>query len=262
MLANTLMLVRTHPEDPAREEEFNRWYNGNHVPDVLNAPNFVAAIRYKLAATHMGTVPAYLALYYLSQDDVEIANRELRAYLDTPEPKRLPMPAATGDAQDWEIAGTGGGKRQGGLVCVDTWAWYTKTGELGNNQVTPETAPKALLTVYSEPAEGADVQALSHWYDQHMKDVLTSPGFKGAARYELASVNVGTATRWCAIYQLDTDDVEQVQTDLLKTLATAPSGAIPKMDNGRSALKIDGYAYLSLAGAPTREFTLLPSSVV
>jgi hypothetical protein len=258
MLTNTLMLVRTHPQDPAREQEFNHWYNGNHVPDVLHAPNFIAAIRYKLAACHFGNVPDYLALYYLTQDDVETANRELRNYLDTPEPRRLPMPAATGKTQDWEIAGEGGGKRQGGLVGVDTWAWYRKTKELGHNEVSPETAPKALLTVYSSPAQGADVDALSNWYDWHMDDVMTSPGFKGAARYELVSVNAGTATRWCAIYQLDTDDIEQVQSDLLKTLAKAPSGAIPTRDDGKSALEIDGYAYLVLAGAPTRTFTLLP----
>lgn len=258
MLTSTLMLVRAHPQDPAREQEFNQWYNGNHVPDVLHAPNFIAAIRYKLAATHFGKVPAYLALYYVTQDNVETANRELRAYLDTPEPRRMQMPAATGKAVDWEIAGGGGGKRQGGLVSVDTWAWYRKTRELGQNHVSPEAAPRALLTVYSAPEEGVNVEELSAWYDRHMEDVVSSPGFRGAARYELVSINVGTITRWCVIYQLDTDDVGQVQTDLLKTLATAPSGAIPRKDDGQPALYIDGYGYLTLAGAPTRTFTLLP----
>jgi len=258
MLGNTLMLVRTHPQDPSREQEFNDWYNGNHVPDVLNAPNFEAAIRYKVVATHVGHVPAYLALYYVTQDDVETANRGLLEYLKTDEPRRMAMPPATGEAEDWEVAGVDGGTRTGGLVSVDTWAWYTKTNELGENQVSPAGAPKALLCVYSAPAEGADVEALSAWYDRHMEDIMTSPGFRGGARYELDSINAGSVTQWCAIYQLDTDDVEQVQADLGNTMKTALAGAIPKKNDGSSALDLDGYAYLTLAGAPTKVHTLLP----
>ena len=258
MLTNTLMLVRTHPQDPAREQEFNDWYNGNHVPDVLNAPNFEAAIRYKVAATLMGRVPSYLALYYVAQDDVGTANRELLEYLKTDDPRRMTMPPATGEAEDWEVAGEEGGKRTGGLVSVDTWAWYTKTRELGENRVSPEDAPKALLCVYSAPAEGASDEDLSDWYERHMDDVMSSPGFSGAAFYELVSLNAGTGSRWCAIYQLDTDDVEKVQAELVKTLATAPAGPIPASDDGKPMLKVDGYAYLTLAGAPTRVHTLLP----
>lgn len=258
MLSNTLMLVRTHPQDPAREQEFNDWYNGNHVPDVLNAPNFEAAIRYKVASTLMGRVPAYLALYYVSQNDVQTANRDLLQYLKKDDPRRMAMPPATGEAEEWEVPGQDGGKRTGGLVSVDTWAWYTKTRESGENQVSPENAPGALLCVYSAPAEDADIEELLDWYDRHMEDVMSSPGFRGSAFYELDTLNVGTASRWCAIYQLDTDDVDKVQAELVKTLATAPAGPIPTKDDGKPALNVDGYAYLTLAGAPTRVHTLLP----
>lgn len=258
MLTNTLMLVRSHPQDPAREDEFNEWYNGNHVPDVLHAPNFEAALRYKVAATHIGQAPPYLALYYVSGDDVERANKELMAYLNAPEPKRMEMPPATGAGEDWEIAGEGGGTRPGGLISVDTWSWFRKTKELGNNDVSSEGAAKALLVVYSAPAEGANAEELSTWYDWHLEDIVSSPGFRGAARYELVSLNAGSVTQWCSIYELDTDDVDKIQEDLGKTLATAPSGAIPTLADGKSALDVDGYVYMKLAGAPTREHTLLP----
>jgi len=252
------MLVRTHPQDPAREQEFNEWYNGNHVPDVLNAPNFEAAIRYKVATAPMGRIPAYLALYYVTEDDVQTANRELLAYLGADEPKRMAMPAPTGEVEDWEVAGEDGGARTGGLVSVDTWAWFRKTRESGENLVSPESAPKALLTVYSAPAVGVDVEELSFWYDRHMEDIMTSPGIRGAARYELVSLNAGTVSRWCAIYQLDTDEFGKVQADLDRTLASAPAGAVPTRADGTPALDIDGYAYLTLAGAPTKVHTLLP----
>lgn len=258
MLSNTLMLVRSHPQDPSREQEFNDWYNGNHVPDVLNAPGFEAAIRYKVVATYVGHVPSYLALYYVSQDDVQTANSDLLQYLKTDDPKRMAMPPATGNAEDWEVAGADGGKRTAGLVSVDTWAWFTKIKEIGKNQVSSGRAPKALLCVYSTPAVGADVEELSTWYDRHMEDIITSPGLVGGARYELVSLNAGDVTQWCAIYQLDTDDIERVQADLAKTMKNAPAGAIPKKADGSSALDLDSYAYFTLAGAPTKVHTLLP----
>lgn len=260
MLTNTLMLVRTHPQDPAREDEFNQWYNGNHVPDVLNAPNFEAAIRYKVEATHIGEAPPYLALYYINNDDIEAANKELMTYLNAPEPKRMDMPPASGDGKDWEITGEDGGTRPGGLITVDTWAFFHKTLEMGENNVSPEGAAKALLVVYSAPAEGANAEELSTWYDWHVEDILSSPGIRGAARYELESVNAGSVTQWCSIYELDTDDVDKVQEDLGKTLATAPSGAIPTLEDGSSALDVDGYVYMKLAGAPTKVHTLLPEA--
>ena len=258
MLTNTLMLVRTHPQDPAREEEFNHWYNGNHVPDVLNAPNFEAALRYKVTATHIGEAPPYLALYYVSEDDPAKANAELMAYLNAPEPRRMEMPPATGEGENWTIHGEGGGTRPGGLVSVDTWSWYRKVNEIGDNNVDPEGCPKAMLVVYSSPAEGANAEELAKWYDWHMDDIMTAPGFVGAARYELDSLNAGEATQWVAIYQLDREDVDKVQEELGGVLAKAPSGAIPTLDDGSPALDVQGYVYVTCVGAPTKQHTLLP----
>ena len=261
MLTNTLMLVRSHSQDPAREDEFNHWYNGNHGPDVLNAPNFEAAVRYKVTATYIGEAPPYLALYYVSEDDVDKASSELMTYLNTPDPRRMEMPPATDKGEDWTIHAEGGGARPGGLVAVDTWGWYRKVNELGENNVSSEGCAKAMLVVYSSPAEGADAEELGKWYDWHMDDIMTAPGFVGAARYELASQIAGEATQWVAVYQLDREDVDKVQQELGGVLAKAPSGAIPTLDDGSPALDVHGYVYVSLAGAPTKEHTLLPEQV-
>ena len=146
MLTRTLMLVRSHPQDPAREQEFNDWYNGDHVPDVLNAPNFEAAIRYKVAATLMGHVPSYLALYYVTQDDVKTANRELLAYLKTDEPRRMAMPPATGKAEDWEVAGADGGTRTGGLAGVEpAWSFPRQILSLVHIPISPQPHSFKLL---------------------------------------------------------------------------------------------------------------------
>ena len=51
-----------------RDDEFNEWYNNQHIPDVLKIPGFVAAQRFNIAGAQMdgATSPwRYLALYEL-----------------------------------------------------------------------------------------------------------------------------------------------------------------------------------------------------
>jgi len=52
---------------PEREEEFNAWYNLEHIAQVVNIPGFTAARRY--AAD--GQVPKYLAWYEAVDEHVE-----------------------------------------------------------------------------------------------------------------------------------------------------------------------------------------------
>jgi len=60
-----LFLVFSHPI-PGREEEFENWYTGQHVADVVNAAGFDTGRRYRLA----GEGPhRYLALYQVKCDD-------------------------------------------------------------------------------------------------------------------------------------------------------------------------------------------------
>lgn len=53
---------------PGREAEFNDWYNGRHVPDVLKVPGFVAAQRFKVSGE--SALPGrYVAIYEMETDD-------------------------------------------------------------------------------------------------------------------------------------------------------------------------------------------------
>jgi hypothetical protein len=70
-----------------RDDEFNEWYNKQHIPDVLKIPGFVAAQRFGLAGAQMegATSPwRYLALYELDTDDLAGALKELAARVGTP----------------------------------------------------------------------------------------------------------------------------------------------------------------------------------
>jgi hypothetical protein len=75
-------VVLTNPT-AGKEEEFNRWYNEQHIPDVLQAKGFVAAQRFRLADTQ--TNPngdksyRYLALYEIETDDLAASLKDLDA---------------------------------------------------------------------------------------------------------------------------------------------------------------------------------------
>jgi hypothetical protein len=78
-------LVLTNSE-PGREEEFNRWYDDVHVPDLLRIPGVVGVFRCRLADLQTKPGPdgiavvatgqaglkyRYLAAYSIETDDLE-----------------------------------------------------------------------------------------------------------------------------------------------------------------------------------------------
>ena len=52
--------------DPEHEEEFNRWYNEEHVPERLSIPGFISGRRFRAVEGS----PKYLALYELESPEV------------------------------------------------------------------------------------------------------------------------------------------------------------------------------------------------
>lgn len=53
---------------PGLEEEFNRWYETVHLPDVLNVPGFKTATRYTIVDPARDR-PHYMAAYQVECDD-------------------------------------------------------------------------------------------------------------------------------------------------------------------------------------------------
>ena len=52
--------------DPAYEEDFNRWYEEEHLPERLGCPGFLSARRF----VSVEGEPKYLALYELDNPEV------------------------------------------------------------------------------------------------------------------------------------------------------------------------------------------------
>jgi hypothetical protein len=81
-------VVMTNPT-AGKEDEFNEWYNKQHIPDVLNVPGFVSGQRFQIADAQMsreaGKGYKYLAIYEIETDDLAGTLKELRARGGTPE---------------------------------------------------------------------------------------------------------------------------------------------------------------------------------
>ncbi len=63
-----------------RDDEFNNWYNNQHIPDALDVPGYVAAQRFALAGVQMPAAPTspwrYLAIYDIVSDDLRATMTE------------------------------------------------------------------------------------------------------------------------------------------------------------------------------------------
>jgi len=66
------------------EAEYNRWYDTQHVQDVLKVPGFVAAQRFRLEPPGDAKSAPYLAVYEMETDDPQSALADLNKRAGTP----------------------------------------------------------------------------------------------------------------------------------------------------------------------------------
>ena len=77
-----VFIVLTNCTDPAREDEFNEWYNNVHLPDVLLTRGIVRATRLGRADETPEGQARYAALYELDTDDVASVQQALTEVMD------------------------------------------------------------------------------------------------------------------------------------------------------------------------------------
>jgi hypothetical protein len=74
-----ILVALTNPVE-GREDEYNAWYDGVHLVDVLKIPGVVAARRFRVAPSQHRAAPApwkYCATYELETDDIGAVAGEL-----------------------------------------------------------------------------------------------------------------------------------------------------------------------------------------
>jgi hypothetical protein len=77
------MVVQSSPASPEQDAEFNKWYDEEHLPEMLSVAGFTAARRYRLRDAGPVKAPAsvqgYLAVYEVEAEDLDAALTAMRS---------------------------------------------------------------------------------------------------------------------------------------------------------------------------------------
>jgi hypothetical protein len=93
-MATARMIVFTIPTSAGESEELDRWYDEQHVPDLLAVPGVVGAQRFdlrKIKSPQGSPEWQFLAIYRIEADDIDAVFAEMNARMGTP---RMPRSAA------------------------------------------------------------------------------------------------------------------------------------------------------------------------
>jgi hypothetical protein len=168
------------------EREFNDWYNSIHLPDVIETPGYVAATRYEIKEFKKGR-GTYLTLYEIESDDID---ETLRIRLQK--------------AQEEVAAG------RGSDLWVNVWPFVLFRRIHRRTNPTPAGTPgsESWVNLVETNAVPGREEAFNAWYNDHLDEVLETPGFVAAARYVIKEPLEGRG-KYLAIYEIETDDIEE-----------------------------------------------------
>ena len=93
-MPKAVLMTFTGLNDLARADEYDKWYDEVHIPEVLGTPGFVSARRFTGSAVKrpsvVGELPQYLTVYELDTDDLQGAFDALDARVKTGEITKPP----------------------------------------------------------------------------------------------------------------------------------------------------------------------------
>jgi hypothetical protein len=154
----------------AREDEFNDWYNLEHLAQVVALPGFVSARRYRVDDAPL----RYLAWYDTADETIEGA-RDFQRIVETPTPWSQRMRRFYGDKRE----------RMNFRLMRDV------------GRAPEEDAPWLYIVHTDIPDDIVD--EYNEWYDaEHLPRLVTVPGVVRARRYNATSGN----PRYLTAYEL------------------------------------------------------------
>lgn len=169
-----VLIVLTNPGSPEADSAYNDWYTDVHVPDVLEVPGYVSAIRYKAFPSWQPIPQQYLTIYDLEVDSAahiqSISDEHMRR-ISAGEMRRSP----------------------GGVMDRDTMRamYYLERSPRQASKLQQADIADGVFLAYAAPASAERAGELDHWYDtQHLPDVLDLPGFTAAQRYTKTDINM------------------------------------------------------------------------
>lgn len=185
------LAVFANCKDPAREDEFNRWYDTVHVPDVVRTPGVLNGQRYACVHQRYGEAQ-YIAVYELETSDFKKLDDDLRTMRE--------QEAARGQ---WTT-----------LLSAPLNGVYAPLGKEQRSVRAGGDTPKAVLVVATNCKDPARDAEYNRWYDAvHIPRVLRLPGVLSAQRYTCVHQRHGKG-QYLAVYELDNGDFERLERDL------------------------------------------------
>lgn len=217
---NWLMMVMTRSTDPARDSEFNRWYDDIDIPDVLQVPGYKRARRGLrldtpyLPRSDQNDDGTYVALYdILSQNidhtiiDMLMATRKMESV-----------------------------RRSTDLLKVTERLYFRQMGPPVEATSPPGPAAHGRSFLFLERVdccrdEATDAQ-LGDWYDvRHVPDMLKIPGFVRATRFQLyrvLMVEPKSAPRFLTVYEVNANSADEA-------LSLIQTASRKRLQEGRSS---------------------------
>ena len=190
------------------EDEYNKWYDQQHAPDVVAIPGFVSAQRFvknELPLYRMVDlqVPKYLVIYKIVTDDVEAVFREVNKRLQTGETvMSSAFDRTTSVSYVYrpfrpEIKGVGG-EPEG---------------------AKPGSKNLYIQVVFTAMVEGKEREFNQFYDDHHAPELAAIPGFVSAQRMILARPSNASirGTKYLALFRVETSDLAAV-----KEIASSP----------------------------------------
>ena len=171
-MARTLRIVFSRRPQVVQEEQFDRWYTA-HISQVRGVPGVVAATRYDL-------VPAL--------DEPAEPDRFTTAAIYELEAGAPEAAAAIAAGRSADDTGLPGWLAE---IRISSWLAEPLGPRIERDRNPADTWAQSLQLVFSDAGDSHQPvcdQSFDEWYEQHLEEILSIPGFSSAQRYRLEPV--------------------------------------------------------------------------
>lgn len=206
---NWLMMVKTRNTDPAKDAEFNDWYNKVDIPDVLEVPGYMRARRGFGQVIPEFPTPdlqpdkgQYIAFYNIKTGNMD------KTIID--------MLMAS-----WEMEKEG---HSTSLLKVTERVYYHQYTPAYEARAAKSAGKNKYLYVVKINCcrDKVELAKFDAWYDgTYVPAVMKTPGFIRTTRYELYRVLMIKPVEippFLAVYEIEADTPEQALKNLHKTV--------------------------------------------
>lgn len=212
-----------------REDEYNKWYDTQHAPDVVSVPGFVSAQRYVFSDVQLRSgvqgPTKYLVAFKIVTRDLPAVYAEVNRRLK----EGITVPSTSFD---------------GKTARMYTFRAITPVMKGAKARNLKLKREQYAQFVFATANEGKD-EDFNDWYNKkHAPDVASTPGFETWQRYTLNETQLSapgpTEGEYLVIFNVVTSDVKATFEQFQK--------AAPKMDAnpGDSGKILNGYTYKAI----------------